>query len=635
MQKTPPHEPRAPQEVSADRRRLAVLSLAALGIVYGDIGTSPLYALRECFTGEFGVAPTQANVLGVLSLVFWSLLLVVSLKYLGLVLRADNNGEGGVIALTALLGRRAEGGARRWVLLVAMGLFAASLLYGDGMITPAISVLSAVEGLTTLDHRLTRFVLPITVAILLALFAIQSRGTARVGALFGPLTLLWFVVLAALGLRGILAHPAVCGALFPWHAWTFLQANGRQGFLVLGAVFLVVTGTEALYADMGHFGPRPIRYAWWLVVLPALLANYLGQGALVLEDPASAQDPFYALAPSWLLAPLIVLATLATIVASQAVISGAFSLTRQAVQLGFCPRMRVVQTSATEIGQVYVPAINRILMLSTVALVLGFGSSSALAAAYGVAVTSTMLITTVLFGAVARTRFGWHPAWIALILAVFVPVDLAFFGANASKILHGAWIPLAIGAVAFAMMTTWKMGRALLAVKLRGVLPRIDDFVRMTLEEQRVPGHAVFLTSDPEHVPASILHNLRHNHVLHEHTTFLHVATEEVPTVAREERVRVADLGASFHLVTARYGYYEAPNVPHVLALAREQGLDVPLEEVSFFLARERVQPHRRPGMSLWRERLFAFLSRNSLGATAYFGIPPVQVVEIGAQVRI
>ncbi len=616
-------------------KKLAIASLAALGIVYGDIGTSPLYALRECFTGEFGVAPAPANVLGVLSLVFWALILVVSIKYLTFVLRADNHGEGGVIALTALLRQRASKGARGWRLLLALGLFAAALLYGDGMITPAISVLSAVEGLSTLDPRLATWVLPVTVLILLGLFAFQHKGTARVGAVFGPVTLLWFVIIGILGLRGILDNPGVCRAVLPSHGWAFLQANGREGFQVLAAVFLVVTGAEALYADMGHFGPRPIRVAWWAVVLPGLVLSYFGQGALILTDPAAASNPFYGLAPAWMLVPLIILATIATIVASQAVISGAFSLTRQAVQLGFCPRMRIVQTSDTEIGQVYVPQINWILMFATIGLVLGFRSSGALAAAYGVAVTTTMLITTVLFAAVARKRFGWSRWSVAALLVVFIIVDLAFFGANIMKIFHGAWFPLVIGAVVFVVMTTWKKGRALLAARHLDQQPRIEDFIQMTLDAERVPGKAVFLTSDPDHVPSSMLHNLKHNRVLHEQTAFLNIATEEFSRVSREDRVRVTDLGQGFHLITAHYGFYEAPNVPYILALAREQGLDFPLQEVSFFLSRERILSQRKPGMSPWRERLFAFLSRNSLGATTYFGIPSSQVVEIGTQVQI
>ncbi|MCB9915023.1 MAG: potassium transporter Kup [Planctomycetes bacterium] len=618
----------------APARGLAALALTALGIVYGDIGTSPLYALRECFAGEFGVAPARENVLGVLSLIFWALVVVVTLKYLWLVLRADNHGEGGVLALTALLlGTRSRG--RPFAALVALGVFAGALLYGDGMITPAISVLSAVEGLTTLDARLESWVLPVTIAILVALFLFQHKGTARVGAVFGPVTLVWFATIAALGGAAVARRPEILAALLPTHAVAFLSANGSAGFLVLGAVFLTVTGAEALYADMGHFGVRPIRWAWGAVVLPSLLACYFGQGALLLARPEAAADPFYALAPEWMLTPLIALATLATIIASQAVISGAFSLTRQAVQLGYSPRMRIVQTSSVEIGQVYVPQVNWILMIATIGLVLGFRSSSGLAAAYGVAVTTTMLITTVLFCVLARTRFGWPLGAVVALAAVLLPIDLAFFGANASKLLHGAWFPLAIGAVLFVTMSTWRQGRRLLGQQLRDRLPRDEDFVRMTLDAQRVPGKAVFLTSEPELVPASLLHNLTHNHVLHAEIALLHIACEEVPRVPRDEKVTVRDLGEGFWQVHARYGFFETPNVPHVLALARERGLDFPLDDVSFFLGRERIRAHRRPGLSFWRAGLFAFLSRNALGATTYYSIPPAQVVEIGMQVEI
>jgi len=607
--------------------------LTALGIVYGDVGTSPLYAVRECFSGEFGVDPTPDHVMGVMSLIFWALLLVVTVKYLTFVLRADNHGEGGVLALTALLPRKAEKVGS--VMLVGIGLFAAALLYGDGMITPAISVLSAVEGLGALDARLDAFVLPVTLVILTLLFAIQSRGTARLGAIFGPVTLLWFVTIGVLGAIGIAEHPGICAAVVPWHALNFLSEGGAAGFLVLGAVFLVVTGAEALYADMGHFGVGPIRLAWWMVVLPCLLLNYFGQGASILLSPSAAANPFYGLAPEWLLAPLIVLATLATILASQAVISGAFSLTRQAVQLGYCPRMRIVQTSASEIGQVYVPQVNWILLIATIGLVVGFRTSSALAAAYGVAVTATMLITTVLFCRVARKRFGWNRWLVATLFVMFMTFDLAFFGANITKVFHGAWFSLVIGGIVFLLMTTWRKGRTLLAAKQRERLPRIADFIVMTLSTPRVPGAAVFLTSDPDYVPSSIIHNLRHNRVVHEQVVFMHVATVEVPRVDRDEKVVVEDLGNGFHRLVASFGYYERPNVPHAIAIAREQSLKLEVEDASFFLARERLSPDRRPGMGPWRERIFAFLSRNSLGATAYFGIPSSHVVEIGAQVRI
>ncbi|MEZ5978487.1 MAG: KUP/HAK/KT family potassium transporter [Planctomycetota bacterium] len=627
----------APEDgAGADGRTpLALLALAALGVVYGDIGTSPLYAVRECFTGEFGVAVTDRNVLGVLSLIFWALVAVVSTKYLGFVLRADNQGEGGVIALSALLGARSREVSRVRGFLLGIGVFAAALLYGDGMITPSISVLSAVEGLRALDPSFERYVLPITVVILTLLFAVQHKGTARIGAVFGPITLVWFVSIGALGLRGILVEPSVLAAVAPWHGARFLLENGSVGFLVLGAVFLVVTGAEALYADMGHFGLRPIRLAWWLVAMPGLLLSYFGQGALLLADPAAANDPFYRLAPSWALVPLLVLATVATIVASQAVISGTFSLTRQAIQLGYCPRLTVVQTSSTEIGQVYVPAVNWLLLVSTLALVIGFRSSTSLAAAYGVAVTTTMTITTLLFVRVARERFGWNRYQLGAVLVAFLVVDLAFLGANLSKILHGAWFPLVIGGAVFLVFQTWRRGRWILATEVGRNRPHVDDLIRTTLDVERVEGRAVHLTSDPDLAPASVLHALRHIGVLHETTVFLTLVTEPVPRVEREERVEVEDLGNGFHGVVGHFGYFESPNVPYVLALAREKGLDLPLEGTSFFLSRERIRIARKPHMAAWRERLFSFLSRNALGATAYFAIPPDQVVEIGTQVEM
>ena len=626
-----PAEPRDP-------RRLLFLSLAALGVVYGDIGTSPLYALRECFHGTYGLAPSHENVLGILSLMFWSLLVIVSFKYLALMLRADNEGEGGVIALTALLSpRRRHGAPRRRALLLGMGLFGAALLYGDGMITPAISVSSAVEGIETLAPGFDRFVLPTTIAILVGLFLIQHRGTAKVGAFFGPLMLVWFTVLALLGVGGVLREPAVLAALLPWHGLAFLFANGLPGFLVLGSVFLVVTGAEALYADMGHFGARPIRLAWFCVALPALLLNYFGQGALLLTAPADTPNPFYDLSPSWFRLPLVALATAATVVASQAVISGAFSMTRQAVQLGYLPRTRIVHTSEDEIGQVYVPQVNWLLMLSTILLVLAFGSSSNLAAAYGMAVTTTMLVSTALLYTVCRERWGWSRGRAGALVGLLLTVDLAFFGANVSKLANGAWFPLAVGALIYTLMSTWRKGREMLAGKLAARATPLDDFLR-TLETERVArvdGKAVFLTSDTKSVPSALLHNLKHNRIVHAQVSLLTVLTEDVPRVPRARRVEVTLLGQGLSRIVARYGFMETPNVPHVLALAREQGLDLPLENASFFLGRERVTPGKGGQMQRWRQALFAYLLRNGLGATAFFKIPPNQVIELGSQLKL
>jgi KUP system potassium uptake protein len=609
--------------------------LAALGVVYGDIATSPLYAIRECFHGEYGIAPSAENVLGVLSLMFWSLMLIVSIKYLTFILRADNHGEGGVIALTALVRQaRLEGRAR--AVLVALGLFAASLLYGDGMITPAISVLSAVEGVRIITPLFEASVLPATIAILLALFLLQRRGTARVGALFGPIMLVWLAALAALGVRGLIGEPGVLLAIDPRHGAAFLLRNHFDGLLVLGAVFLVVTGAEALYADLGHFGKRPIRLAWFSLVLPALLLNYFGQGALLLAHPEEAHHPFYALAPRWALVPLVLLATVATVIASQAVISGAFSLTRQAIQLGYLPRLGILHTSAERVGQIYIPGVNWLLMVCTIALVLGFRSSSKLAAAYGVAVTSTMLVSTILFYAVARARWRWSRLAAGAPVAVFLVIDLAFFAANIGKILHGAWFPLVIGGAVFAMLRTWQKGRALLAERLESDIS-VEEFLAQIEEDPppRVPRKAVFMTGNPETPPPALLHNLKHNGVLHAQAALLTVSTEELPRVPREEKVSIEDLGSGFHRITGRYGFMESPNVPHILALAREQGLDFPLEETSFFLGRERILSERHPKMPAWQRRLFAFMSHNALGATSYFGIPPNQVVEMGSQVQL
>ncbi|MGD8866729.1 MAG: potassium transporter Kup [Gemmatimonadales bacterium] len=617
-------------------RRLAVLSLAALGVVYGDIGTSPLYAIRECFHGEYGIEPTAENILGVLSLMFWALIVIVTVKYLTFILRADNRGEGGIIALAALVSQTAVPRRLRAILL-ALGLFGAALLYGDGMITPAISVLSAVEGIRIITPTFQPFVLPTTTIILIGLFLLQSRGTRGVGILFGPVTLIWLSVIGFLGVRSIWGEPGVLAALGPWFGVDFLVRNGVIGFLVLGAVFLVVTGAEALYADLGHFGRRPIRLAWLLIVLPALLCNYFGQGALLLGHPEETHHPFYALAPRWSLVPLVLLATAATIIASQAVISGAFSLTRQAIQLGYLPRLRIVHTSPTEIGQIYIPQVNRLLMVATIALVLGFRSSSRLAAAYGLAVTSTMLITTILFFAVARYRWRWPFYAAVLPIVLFLVVDLAFFSANFSKILHGAWFPLVIGALAFICLTTWRKGRSVLAQRLRTRGITIEEFIELILKHPptRVAAKAIFMTGSTDLAPAALLHNLKYNKVLHSHIAFLTVITEERPRVARDEKVEVTDLGHGFFRVIARYGFMEEPNVPHVLALASEQGLDFELEETSFFLGREKLLSHRRPTLPRWRIKLFDFMSRNAVTVTDFFHIPPGQVVEIGTQVTI
>jgi KUP system potassium uptake protein len=629
--------PSRPRDAVASRQGLPwASSLAALGVIYGDIGTSPLYALRECFSGH-PLVPSRANVLGVLSLVLWSLVLLIGVKYQLFVMRAHNRGEGGILALVALLRPRRAEGMRRGGLLLGLGLFGAALLYGDGMITPAISVLSAIEGLEITTTALRAYVVPLTIVVLLALFAFQRGGTARAGAVFGPVTLAWFVAIAALGLAAVFRGPEVLAAVNPYHAAAFFARNGATGFLVLGAVFLVVTGGEALYADMGHFGMRPIRMTWFGVVLPALLLNYFGQGALLLQDAGAADNPFYRLVPAWGIYPMIALATAATIVASQAVITGAFSLTRQAVQLGYSPRLAIVHTSRAEIGQIYVPGVNWALMLATIGLVLGFRSSANLAGAYGVAVTSTMAITTVLACAVARELWGWSLTRMLAVGALFLSVDLTFLGANLAKIADGGWFPLAIGLFLFILMTTWKRGRALLMDRLRRDMPTFETLLADVRAHPpvRVPGTAVFMTGSPHGIPSALIHNLKHNKILHERVVVLTVATEEVPYVTGHERVRVEHLGEGFSRVLVRYGYMEDPNVPDALRRCEGQGLACPPGETTFFLGRETLVVTPRSGMPFWRGRLFGVLSRNAHQPTAFFRLPPNRVVELGAQVEL
>jgi KUP system potassium uptake protein len=619
-------------------RYLYLLALAALGVVYGDIGTSPLYALRECFHHSTGIAPTRGNVLGILSLIVWSLILVVSVKYLGFVMRADNRGEGGILALLALVAPpRGERPRGRRMLLAAMGVFGAALLYGDGMITPAISVLGAIEGLNVATPVFEPFILPLSVAILVGLFVVQSRGTGTIGRLFGPVMVAWFLVIAALGAAAAAREPGVLLAVSPHHAVRFLAAHRMAGFLVLGSVFLVVTGGEALYADMGHFGKKPIRLAWFGIALPALLLNYFGQGALLLRDPTAVENPFYRLAPPWALYPLVALACAAAVIASQALISGAFSLTRQAVQLGYAPRVDVEHTSAREMGQIYIPGVNWMLMAACIALVLGFRSSSHLAAAYGIAVTGTMAITTVLFYCVARERFGWTVVQAGAPALFFLAVDLAFFLANAVKIAHGGWFPLLVGVVVFTAMTTWKTGRRILADRLQETTLPVDLFLDgLRIDPPvRVRGTAVFMSGSPDGVPPALLHNLKHNKVLHETVVLLRVDTEEVPHVPEAERVTLDELGSGIFRIVMHYGFMEDPDVPAVLAAVRHPGLAFPEMDTTFFLGRETLIASSRPGMAIWRERLFSVMARNARTATSFFALPPNRVVELGAQIEL
>ena len=636
MQLTAPDAVIAPERKEPAAQNLAALCIGALGVVFGDIGTSPLYALRQCFHEGSGIAPNMPNVLGILSLIFWALMIVISIKYLAIVVHADNKGDGGIIALVALLSSGSATTKR--AVLIAMGLFGAALLYGDGLITPAISVLSAIEGLEKANPHLHRYVVPIACIILIALFSFQKRGTGKVGATFGPFMVLWFAIIGALGAASIARHPLVVSAINPLHAIRFFRSNGGSGFRVLGAVFLVVTGGEALYADMGHFGARPMRVTWWYFVFPALVLNYFGQGALILRNGTALGNPFYDLAPDWALYPMIFLAACATVIASQAVISGAFSLTRQAINLGQLPRMRVLQTSPGEAGQVYVPGINSIFLLGAVGLVLGFGSSSRLAGAYGVGVASTMAITTALLFFVALERWRWSLGLAAMVCAPFLVVDLSFLGANVFKIIHGGWFPLTVGLLGYLLMTTWKRGRELLLQRLSKGRQPIEDFLAGLSQKPvvRVPGTAIFLSGRSDGVPAMLLHHIERNQVLHELVVLLHVSIEDAPRVPATDRLSVKPLDQGFSQIDVRYGFMQNPNLPAALGLAGRLGLDLNLEHATYYLARETLIPSAKaPGMALWREGLFAFMSRNALRATAYFHIPPERVVEIGIQVEI
>ena len=611
-----------------------MLCLASLGIVYGDIGTSPLYALRECFYGEHAVSPTHANVLGVLSLILWSLILIISVKYLILILRADNRGEGGILALATLVSDVASGGKY----LFLLGLFGAALLYADGMITPAISVLGAVEGLHVATPLFDAYVVPIAVVILAGLFLFQSRGTTGVGAVFGPITMLWFGAISLLGLHQIIRAPEVLAAINPLHSFEFFINNGWRGFVVLGAVFLVVTGGEALYADIGHFGTAPIRLTWFAVVLPALTLNYFGQGALLLVEPESAVNPFFRMAPSWALYPMVVLATAAAVIASQAIISGAFSLTMQAIQLGYSPRLKVNYTSERIIGQIYVPVVNWGLMLSCVALVLGFRTSSHLAAAYGVAITTTMLITTILFYVVARRRWHWPAAAAFPIAAFFVVIDLAFFGANMLKITHGGWFPLLVSGSILFFMLTWRKGRRVLRSRLSDICVPLDVFLPDLKNQsiRRVPGTAVYMSGNRLGTPLALLHNLKHNKVLHEQVVLLTVRTEEVPYLSNSrDRVALEKLGEGFWRAQVHFGFMEKPDVPVALENVKEAELRFEAMRTTYFIGRETILATRKLGLSSWRGSLFAWMTRNAGDVTSYFCLPPNGVVELGARVEV
>ncbi len=623
---------------TAQQDSTAALALAALGVVYGDIGTSPLYALKEVFGNEHHPVPiTPDNVLGILSLVFWSLMIVVSLKYVVLILRADNKGEGGIMALMArvLSDPGVTGRTRRGV--VMLGLFGAALFYGDGIITPAISVLSAVEGLEVVTPLFSAYIVPLTIAILVGLFAIQYHGTAKVGVAFGPIMAFWFVALATLGLLQVIKNPTVLAALWPGHALAFLAADPHLGFLAMGSVFLALTGAEALYADMGHFGRQPIRLAWFGLALPALLLNYFGQGALLLADPETIRNPFYLMAPDWFLIPLVVLAAAATVIASQAVISGVYSITHQTIQLGYAPRMDLLHTSSSQMGQIYMPGVNWLMLVGVVALVLAFKSSTNLAAAYGIAVTGTMIITSLFAYLVARHQWGWGRGSATAVFGALLLLDLTFLAANSTKIFDGGWFPLVFGGFAYLLLTTWKAGRQLLGERLDTQALPLKDFISAveTPDTVTVPGTAVFLTPYPDHVPHALLHSLKHYKVLHERVVLTTVSILPVPRVAEAERTRVDQLGLRFIRVTLHFGFMDDVDVPAALVGCVGHGLDLDPMTTSYFLGRETVVIRSGVVMPYWRQKIFATLHRNASTAADFFKLPPNQVVELGTRVTL
>jgi KUP system potassium uptake protein len=631
-----------PHGAHGARSRLLPLTLTALGVVYGDIGTSPLYALRESFYGSHSVPPSHENVLGVLSFVLYALILIISIKYIVVVMRADNQGEGGILTLTALIpGRNGAREGTRGValgrpILIMLGIFGAALLYGEGMITPAISILGAVEGLSVATPVFTQWVVPISVVILIGLFVIQQHGTDRVGKLFGPVMTVWFVAIALVGVTWIVRAPEVLGAINPRHGIVFFREHGWHGFTVLGTVFLVVTGGEALYADMGHFGKRPIRIAWFWMVLPALLLNYFGQGALLIVNQEATQ-PFFMMVPSWALLPYVALSASAAVIASQALISGAFSVTRQAIQLGYMPRLDVEHTSAREMGQIYVPQVNWGLMVCTIAITIGFGSSSRLSAAYGMGVAMAMIITTTLLHVVMTERWKWPTPLAYSVTALFATIDISFFGANLLKLPQGGWVSLFIALLLFTAMTTWKTGRRLVAERLTARAFPLEDFVSAiaATPPTRVPGTAVFMTAQPRGTPPALAHNLRYNKILHEHVVVLTVTTAPVPYVAPKDQITVQSYGHGIYNVRAQYGFMQDPHVPEALGVARGQGVDLDPEDMIYFLGRETIIVTERAGMAMWREKLFVLMARNAVRATAFFRLPPERVVELGVQVEM
>jgi KUP system potassium uptake protein len=620
---------------STQDKHFWALALGSIGVVYGDIGTSPLYAMKESFIGPHPLAVDPLHIFGVVSLVFWSLMLVVTVKYVLVAMRADNKGEGGSFALLALISRTL--GEKRWTAsLVVMGVLAAALFYGDAMITPAISVLSAVEGLTVVQASLEPLVVPIAIVILIGLFLVQSRGTAKVGAMFGPVILVYFAVLAALGVWNIARHPEILGALSPHWALNFFAYDPRLAFLAMGSVFLAMTGAETLYADMGHFGRRAIGFSWLGLVYPCLALNYFGQGALLLGTPSAVENPFYLMAPEWARLPLVFVATAATIIASQAVISGAFSVTHQAIQLGFLPRFRTEHTSAKAAGQIYIPAVNWGLLVMVVLLVLGFRESTNLASAYGIAVSGTMIITTIMLAVLIVQVWKWNRLLAALTIGLFALVDGTFFASNVTKVADGGWFPLAVAAVIFTLLTTWATGRALMRRRLEEDALPLGVFVKSAASVHRVRGTAVFLSTAPDNVPSALLHNLKHNQVLHERVLILNVKIEDVPHVPPESRLAVDGAGTGFYRVVLHYGFMDEVDVPADLARIESCGGGFDMMSTSFFLGRQKLIAARdRPGMALWREHLFAWMMRSSESAMEFFRLPTNRVVELGSQVRI
>lgn len=615
----------------------SALMLAAIGIVFGDIGTSPLYALKECFSPEHGIPFSPEAVFGVISMVFWAFLIVVSLKYVLFVMRANNNGEGGILALMALALRTVPVGSKRASLIIMLGVFGACMFYGDAVITPAISVLSAVEGIEVVSEDFKNYVIPITLVILILLFLIQKKGTSTVGILFGPIMVIWFAVLALMGVYNIVDNPQIIQAINPLYAVSFLMEHSLQAFIVLGAVFLVLTGAEALYADMGHFGIKPIRYAWFFIAMPCLLLNYFGQGAMLLNRPEAITNPFFLMVPEAFTLSLVILATCATVIASQAVISGAYSMTSQAILLGFVPRMRIFYTSVKEVGQIYMPAINWMLLLIVICVVVSFKSSANLAAAYGIAVTTTMIITTILSAIVMSFVWRWNPILIFLVIGLFITVDFAFFAANLLKIAEGGWFPLTLGVFCFVLLMTWYLGRKLLREKaIENGIPLLGFIESLKNHPpHRVEGTAVFLTAHVDYVPVAMLHNLKHNKILHERVIFLKISIWDVPFVEEEKRITFKDLGDEMFLVRAIYGFKETPDVLQVIDDLKAYGIECDSMDTSFFLARDSVIPSAIPGMAIWREKIFAWMYQNAAKPSDFYQIPTNRVVELGAKIEI